>query len=153
MKYIILALLFFIVSGPGHINGQTKKQPRSKNSVVAPAAKQSKQKDTTVTPAAKPFIVFYELGSVKCIPCRQMQPVMKSIEEKYGEQIKVIFYDVWKEDQKHHAEEFGIRLIPTQVFVDEKGKEIKRHEGFFPEKDIDAFLQSKGLKPKSIPKG
>jgi thioredoxin 1 len=135
------------------IQSQTKKKSQSKKNVAAPAVKQPQQKKDVGIPAAKPLVTFYELGSVRCIPCRQMQPVMKSIEEKYGEQIKVIFYDVWKEDQKHHAEEFGIKLIPTQVFVDEKGKEIKRHEGFFPEKDIDAFLQSKGLKPKSAPKG
>jgi thiol-disulfide isomerase/thioredoxin len=32
----------------------------------------------------KPKVTFIELGSVNCIPCKQMQPVMKSIEEKYG---------------------------------------------------------------------
>jgi thioredoxin 1 len=137
----------------GSVQAQTKTMSRTKKSIAAPAMKQSQQKKDSVVSPAKPMITFYELGSVKCIPCRQMQPVMKSIEEKYGEQIKVIFYDVWKEDQKHFGEEFGIHLIPTQVFVNEKGKEIKRHEGFFPEKDIDAFLQSKGLKPKGSPKG
>ena len=107
------------------------------------------QKKASAPPDKKPLITFVELGSVNCIPCRQMQPVMKAIGEKYGEQVKVVFYDVWKEDQKQYAEKYRIRLIPTQVFLDENGKEIKRHEGFFPEKDIDAFLKSKGLKPKS----
>jgi len=92
----------------------------------------------------KPIITFIELGSVNCIPCKKMQPIMKSIEEKYGEQIKVIFYDVWKDDTK--AKEYGIRLIPTQVFLDKNGKEFFRHEGFFPENEIDKLLQSKGLK-------
>jgi thioredoxin 1 len=132
----------------GMMHTQTKKQSRSKKNIPTPAVKQSQQKKDSVVSAAKPMITFYELGSVKCIPCRQMQSVMKSIEEKYGEQIKVIFYDVWKEEQAHYADEFGVRVIPTQVFADEKGKEIKRHEGFYPEKDIDAFLQSKGLKAK-----
>lgn len=96
---------------------------------------------------ANPKITFVELGSVKCIPCKKMQPVMKAIEEKYGNQVKVIFYDVWKDEFKHKSEEFKIRLIPTQVFLDENGKEIHRHEGFYPEEDIDKFLKSKGLKP------
>ena len=30
-----------------------------------------------------PKVTFVELGSVNCIPCKQMQPVMKAIEEKY----------------------------------------------------------------------
>jgi thioredoxin 1 len=93
-------------------------------------------------------ITFVELGSVNCIPCKAMQPVMKAIEEKYGDQIKVVFYDVWKEDQKKYAQEYKIKLIPTQVFLDENGKEIMRHEGFFPEAEIDAFLQKQGLEPK-----
>lgn len=94
------------------------------------------------------LITFVELGSVNCIPCKKMQPVMKAIEEKYGQQIKVIFYDVWKADQKKYAEEYGIRLIPTQVFLDKDGKEIFRHEGFFPESEINKLLQKHGLRPK-----
>ena len=113
---------------------------------------QSQTKESAVQPQ-KPMITFVELGSVKCIPCRQMQPVMKAIEEKYGSQVKVVFYDVWKEDQQHYAQEYKIRLIPTQVFLDQNGQELMRHEGFFPEKDIDAFLQSKGLKSKPGVKG
>lgn len=93
----------------------------------------------------KPKVTFIELGSVNCIPCKQMQPVMKAIEEKYGDQVKVIFYDVWKEDQKKYSKQYGIKLIPTQVFLDENGKEFHRHEGFYPEAEIDKILQAKGL--------
>jgi thioredoxin 1 len=97
----------------------------------------------------KPKVTFVELGSVNCIPCKQMQPIMKSIEEKYGEQVKVIFYDVWNEDQKKYSKQYGIKLIPTQVFLDANGKEFHRHEGFYPETEIDKILQGKGLKEKT----
>jgi len=100
------------------------------------------------TSGVKPKVTFIELGSVNCIPCKQMQPVMKSIEEKYGEQVKVIFYDVWKQEQKKYAQQYGIRLIPTQVFLDENGNEFHRHEGFYPEAEIDKILKAKGLKPQ-----
>lgn len=98
----------------------------------------------------KPKVTFVELGSVNCIPCKQMQPVMKAIEEKYGDQVKVIFYDVWKDDQKKYAKQYGIKLIPTQVFLDSNGKEFHRHEGFYPEAEIDKILQAKGLKIKKL---
>lgn len=94
----------------------------------------------------KPKVTFVELGSVNCVPCKMMQPVMEAIEEKYGEQVKVVFYDVWKSDQKKYAQQYGIKLIPTQVFLDENGKEFFRHEGFYPEAEIDKILQGKGLK-------
>ena len=97
-------------------------------------------------PEKKPLVTFVELGSVKCIPCRQMQPVMKAIERKYGDQVKVVFYDVWKPDQRKYAEQYGIKLIPTQVFLDAAGKELFRHEGYYPEAEIDKLLQKQGLK-------
>ena len=92
-----------------------------------------------------PKVTFVELGSVNCIPCKKMQPVMKAIEKKYGDQIKVVFHDVWKEDQKQYASMYKIKLIPTQVFLDAEGKEFYRHEGFYPESEIDKLLIKKGL--------
>lgn len=98
-------------------------------------------KDSTITSNYK--IEFVELGSVNCIPCKKMQPIMKSIEEKYKGLVKVTFHDVWKDESA--AKKYGIDLIPTQVFLDATGKELMRHEGFFPEEEIDKFLQSQGV--------
>ena len=95
----------------------------------------------------KTQITFVELGSVNCIPCRQMQPVMKSIEEKFGEQVKVVFHDVWKD--KAPAQKYGIQLIPTQVFLDENGKEFYRHEGFYAEDEIIKLFETRNVKPLS----
>jgi len=93
----------------------------------------------------KAKITFVELGSVNCIPCRQMQPVMKSIEEKFGDQVEVVFHDVWKD--KAPAQKYGIQLIPTQVFLDENGKEFFRHEGFYAEDEIIKLFETKNVKP------
>ncbi|MBU0711154.1 thioredoxin family protein [bacterium] len=90
-------------------------------------------------------ITFLELGSSSCIPCKKMEPILESVEKRYGEQIDVIFHDVKKD--RDIAKQYNIRLIPTQIFLDENGNELFRHEGFFPESNIDEFLQSKDLKP------
>lgn len=102
--------------------------------------------ENIINQASTAKVTFVELGSVNCIPCRQMQPIMKSIEGKYGDQVKVIFYDVWNPEQKKYAAQYGIKLIPTQVFLDANGKEFHRHEGFYPEAEIDKILEGKGLK-------
>jgi thioredoxin 1 len=136
----ILWLLLLSIALGSLTAAQSKKS--SKRSMPALAPKQ------TTAVISKPLVTFIELGSVRCIPCKAMQPVMKSIESKYGSQIEIVFYDVWKQEQAHYAQDYGIRLIPTQVFLDKDGKELMRHEGFSPEKEIDAFLQSKGLTPK-----
>lgn len=90
-------------------------------------------------------VTFIELGSVRCIPCQQMQPIMKSIEEKYGKDVKVVFHDVWTEAGAPYAKQYGIDAIPTQVFLDETGKEYFRHVGFFAEEELVKVLQQKGV--------
>ncbi len=109
----------------------------------------AQKKEVKKSESVNPKVTFVELGSVNCIPCKQMKPVMKAIEAKYGEQVKVTFYDVWTDAQKPMAEKYGIKLIPTQVFLDENSKEFFRHEGFYPEKEIDKILLGKGIKPIS----
>lgn len=99
-------------------------------------------------PEKKPLVTFVELGSVKCVPCRMMQPVMKAIEEKYGDQIAVVFHDVWTDSGKTLGAPYNIRAIPTQVFLDRNGKEFHRHEGFYPEAEIDKVLMKQGLKSR-----
>ena len=90
-------------------------------------------------------VTFIELGSVRCIPCQKMQGVMKSIEQKYGNQVKVVFHDVWTPEGKPFGEKYGIENIPTQIFLDENGKEFSRHVGFFPEEDLIKVLHTKGV--------
>ena len=91
-------------------------------------------------------VTFVELGSVRCIPCQQMQPVMKSIEQKYGKDVKVVFHDVWTEAGDPYAKQYRIEAIPTQVFLDENGKEFFRHVGFFQEEELVKVLQQKGVR-------
>jgi len=91
-------------------------------------------------------VTFMELGSVRCIPCRKMEAVMKSVKEKFGSQIKVEFHDVWTPEGKPYAQKYHINLIPTQIFFDENGKEYYRHEGYFPEDQLIEILKKKGVK-------
>ncbi len=92
------------------------------------------------------LVTFVELGSVKCIPCKKMQPIMEAIEKEYKGQVNVVFHDVWTSKGKPFAKKFKIRLIPTQVFLDKEGKEYFRHEGFFPKEDLVKILKQKGIK-------
>lgn len=91
-------------------------------------------------------VTFIELGSVNCRPCIMMQPVMKKVKEKYGSQVNVIFYDVWTDKDSAYAQTYGIRSIPTQVFLDNNGREFARHEGYFPFEEIEKILKRKGVR-------
>ena len=93
--------------------------------------------------AATPKVTFIELGADKCVPCKEMQPVMRAIEQIFGDQVEVVFYDVWKDPAP--ADEYGVQMIPTQVFLDENGEEFHRHVGFYPQAEIEALLIERGL--------
>ncbi|MBA7652134.1 hypothetical protein ES703_59963 [subsurface metagenome] len=101
------------------------------------------QEDTT-TDEVK--VTFVELGSVGCIPCDKMQPIMKEIEEEYKGQVKVVFHDVKTAEGKPYIKEFGIRAIPTQVFLDKDGNEYFRHLGFFAKDELIKILKMQGVK-------
>ena len=90
-------------------------------------------------------VTFVELGSVNCIPCKMMKPVMEKIEKLYPGQVKVIFHDVWTPEGRASGVKFGIRAIPTQVFLDKDNKEYYRHEGFFPFEEVNKILKQKGV--------
>lgn len=139
-KILLLAGALFI-AGFTAASSAGNKMPQSKSGEAKKTSAVTSQK------AGEPQIYFIELGSVRCIPCRQMQPVMKNIEAKYSPRVKVIFYDVWTAEQSKYAKLYNIRVIPTQVFLDKSRKEIFRHQGFFPQKDLEQFLADHGVKP------
>ncbi len=91
-------------------------------------------------------VTFVELGSVGCIPCDKMQPIMKEIEEEYKGQVKVVFHDVKTAEGQPYIKEFGIRAIPTQVFLDKDGNEYFRHLGFFAKDELLKVLEKQGVK-------
>jgi thioredoxin 1 len=54
-----------------------------------------------------------------------------------------MFIDVWENPKA--GDPYGIKLIPTQIFLDAKGKELFRHEGFFSKEDILAKWKELGI--------
>ena len=88
-------------------------------------------------------IVIFELGSVGCIPCEQMKPVMQKLRDTYQGKLDVIFIDVKKDHET--ARRFGVFMIPVQVFLDKNGKEFHRHVGFYSYDEIASMLKKAGI--------
>ncbi len=74
---LTISLFLILLLGVGVASSQNKKKSRQKQPAVVSAVKPSQEKTKDSLAVAKPLITFYELGSVKCIPCKAMQPVMK----------------------------------------------------------------------------
>ena len=87
--------------------------------------------------------VMLELGSVGCLPCEQMKPVMQKLRDTYKGKLEVIFIDVRRDNKT--GRRFGARLIPTQVFMDKEGKEFHRHVGYYAYEEIIPVLKKQGL--------
>lgn len=52
----------------------------------------------------------------------------------HADHFETIFIDIW--ENREAVREYGVRMIPTQIFYDAEGKEQFRHEGFFSKEDI-----------------
>ena len=97
-----------------------------------------------------PLPKLIDLGATKCIPCIKMAPILEELKKEYAGVFDVEFIDVWQKENTKKAEEFKVESIPTQVFLDQKGKELWRHVGFFSKEEILAKWKELGyeFKPK-----
>jgi thioredoxin 1 len=84
-----------------------------------------------------------DLGSVTCIPCKMMTPVLEELKKEYAGRLRVEFYDVVQNPEV--AKKYGMKLMPTQIFFDASGKELFRHEGFLAKDDILAKWKELGV--------
>jgi thioredoxin 1 len=90
-------------------------------------------------------VTFMEFGSVVCARCKMMRPVLDTIESVYAGRVKVVFFDVLGEAGSDTMQAWGVKSIPTQVFLDSAGKEFYRHRGFYPVDSIVCLLRQRGL--------
>ena len=75
-----------------------------------------------------------DLGAGKCIPCKMMEPILEELKHEYAGKLDIVVIDVWENPLE--AQKYQVRVIPTQIFFDAKGKEFLRHEGFFSKEEI-----------------
>ncbi|OGS36812.1 MAG: hypothetical protein A2293_04060 [Elusimicrobia bacterium RIFOXYB2_FULL_49_7] len=85
---------------------------------------------TPLPASAKPMPEFLELGSKTCIPCRLMAPIVERLKVDFKNDFTTRFVEVGIGGDKTLAEKFDIKVIPTQIFLDENDKELWRHEGY-----------------------
>lgn len=91
--------------------------------------------------SGRPTLV--DFGAKGCAPCDMMTPILASLREKYDGKANVLFVHV--NDEPALAARYGIGTIPVQVFFDDAGKEVLRHEGFYPQAEIERTLVAIGV--------
>ncbi|MFZ2956132.1 MAG: thioredoxin domain-containing protein [Candidatus Ozemobacteraceae bacterium] len=114
----------------------------------APASIAATIADQTASPASSkiaqsPLPRLIDLGAKKCISCKKMAPILDDAKKLYSGIADVEFIDVW--ENRDANMKYGLRTIPTQIFFDAAGKEVFRHEGFFPMEDIQKQFETMGV--------
>ncbi|HBA70685.1 MAG: thiol reductase thioredoxin [Geobacteraceae bacterium GWC2_55_20] len=85
-----------------------------------------------------------DFGARTCIPCKKMAPILEELNRELKGKANVTFTDVWATTGL--AQDYRVQMIPTQIFFDARGKEVKRHMGFMSKPDILKELKAAGLK-------
>lgn len=92
--------------------------------------------------SGKPTVA--DFGARTCIPCKKMAPILEQLNRELKGKANVTFTDVWATPEL--AQQYRVQMIPTQIFFDAKGREVKRHMGFIEKADILKELKAAGLK-------
>lgn len=86
-----------------------------------------------------------DLGKGECVPCKMMAPILTELAEEYRGRAIVEIIDIG--DKPEAVKQYGMRVMPTQVFFDIEGNEVWRHEGFLPRETIIERLKEMGVEP------
>lgn len=114
-------------------------------SISAMAAELPSSNDAAIRAAlasGRPTVA--DFGARTCIPCKKMAPILEELNRELNGKANVLFTDVWKDNRI--GGQYRVQMIPTQIFFDARGKEVKRHIGFIDKTDILKELKSAGLK-------
>lgn len=155
MKALIVVALAVVVGAAMVAKNTSKKDAGAEaaSGIVAsqPGTQKTHGSGDVKTPAnpnsretsTQPLPKLVDLGAGKCIPCKMMAPILEELKEEYQGKFDVVFIDVWENPDA--GKQYGINLIPTQIFYDASGKELFRHEGFFAKEDILAKWKEVGI--------
>jgi thioredoxin 1 len=63
--------------------------------------------------------IIIDFGADSCVPCKEMAPVLKTMNTEMQGKAIIKFVDVWKNSSA--ANDFPIQVIPTQVLINADG--------------------------------
>lgn len=94
--------------------------------------------------ASKPQII--KFTSSMCLDCQTMNKMMKEVYPQYKD--KIVLTEIPVQDGKAFTNEqikkYNITLVPTLIFLDSNGNQVKRIEGAIPEAELIQYME--GLK-------
>ena len=93
--------------------------------------------ESEITNSLSPIIV--DFFASWCGPCKMLSPVLEKIDEKFGENLKILKVDIDKFPEL--ANKYNIMSVPTLIFF-ENGEIVRQETGFMLEEKIMEFIKS-----------
>lgn len=128
----IVIILLVVVAAAAAIILKGNKSRNAGNFSTRVAATTAESSVAAASDAAAKLPKLLDLGATKCIPCKMMAPILEELKKEYADKLKVEFIDVWQNEEA--GKQYGVEMIPTQIFFDANDKELFRHTGFLARK-------------------
>ena len=132
-KLAVVLLLLAVLGVMGGCGGESDETADTSGAAGADAGPTAGAEAPSDSPEAS-LPTLLDLGSDSCVPCKAMAPILDEMRETFEGQLVVTFVDVRKDPDA--ARERDIRIIPTQIFLDEHGHELYRHQGFYSREEM-----------------
>lgn len=90
--------------------------------------------------AGQPHIV--KFSSKLCLDCKKIKQGFEELAPQYQDKIVISEYNVEQNDAdtKNAITKYDVSLVPTIVFVDKNGKEVRRTEGFVETSELKKYF-------------
>ena len=84
------------------------------------------------------------LSTKDCPACVQMEKVLKKIDSDYAGRLTT--EHVYLEDHPEVAQAYEVRYVPTLIFVDQHGREIRQEIGYRSLAEVLEIFKKAGVK-------
>lgn len=85
-----------------------------------------------------------DLGAEWCPPCRQLQPALKRLRDRYEGVINVQYRDVDTEEGKKYHVQYKATSLPTLIYLSADGEVVRREVGFRSETQLELDFRELG---------
>jgi len=114
------------------VNGTCKLPAEQAGAIVGPQSVPMMR--SSLQAKRKPLPRLIDFGDGTSATCKMMNVILENLAGEYNGRLIIQLIDT--SENKTKAEQYGIRTIPTQIFLNAEGNELFRHEGFISKADI-----------------
>lgn len=135
MKQAIILLLGMMLS----INSQAQTIPYLNSQAFKDTIWNFETEEAFSYTGQMPVII--EFTAEWCRPCKLMEPILENIQKKYAGNLQI--YKVNDDREKEISDRFGIKYLPTLIFISPNSGKFHKTVGYKTERDLKKLIRKK----------